>query len=86
MSATNNKVLTKSGSYFTFGVNRIFHNPQGLFHIAWQNLIICATMLTEVIPLKENKLIVLSMDFSVKVIKLYKNIKGHYSLVNQLER
>ena len=26
------------------------------------------------------------MDFSVKIIKLCENIKGHYSLVNQLER
>lgn len=26
------------------------------------------------------------MDFAVKVIKLCENIKGHYSLVNQLER
>ena len=43
-------------------------------------------MLAEVIQLKENKLIDLSMDFSVKVIKLCENIKGHYSLVNQLER
>ena len=38
------------------------------------------------IYLKENKLVDLSMDFSVKVIKLCENIKGHYSLVNQLER
>ncbi len=36
--------------------------------------------------MKENKLVNLSMDFSVKVIKLCENIKGHYSLVNQLER
>lgn len=36
--------------------------------------------------LKENKLVELSMDFSVKVIKLCENIKGHYALVNQLER
>ncbi len=36
--------------------------------------------------MKENKLINLSMDFSVKIIKLCENIKGHYSLVNQLER
>lgn len=36
--------------------------------------------------LKENKLVDLSMDFSVKVIKLCENIKGHSSLVNQLER
>ncbi len=36
--------------------------------------------------MKENKLINLSMDFSVKIIKLCENIKGHHSLVNQLER
>ena len=27
-----------------------------------------------------------STDFAVKVIKMCDNIKGHYSLVNQLER
>lgn len=36
--------------------------------------------------MKENMLIDLSIDFSVKSIKLCENIKGHYSLVNQLER
>ena len=36
--------------------------------------------------MKENKLVELSMDFSVKIIKLCEAIKGHYSLVNQLER
>ena len=36
--------------------------------------------------MKENKLVDLSMDFSVKIIKLCENIKGHYSLKNQLER
>ena len=36
--------------------------------------------------MKENKLIDLSMDFSVGIIKLCESIKGHYSLVNQLER
>ena len=34
----------------------------------------------------ESKLRDLSMDFSVKVIKVCDNIKGHHSLVNQLER
>ena len=34
----------------------------------------------------ESKLRDLSMDFSVKVIKLCDNIKCHHSLVNQLER
>ncbi len=36
--------------------------------------------------MKENKLIDLSMDFAIGIIKLCETIKGHYSLVNQLER
>ena len=36
--------------------------------------------------MKENKLVDLSMDFAVKIIKLCETLKGHYSLVNQLER
>ena len=34
----------------------------------------------------ESKLRDLSVDFSVKVIKMCDSIKGHHSLVNQLER
>ena len=34
----------------------------------------------------ESKLRGLSTDFAVKIIKLCETIKGHYSLVNQLER
>lgn len=36
--------------------------------------------------MKENKLVDLTMDFSIKIIKLCDSIKGHYSLANQLER
>ena len=36
--------------------------------------------------MKENKLVELSMDFAIKIIKICEAIKGHYSLVNQLER
>ncbi len=36
--------------------------------------------------MKENKLIDLSMELAVSVIKFCETIKGHYSLVNQLER
>ena len=36
--------------------------------------------------MKENKLVELSMDFAIKIIKLCETIKGHHSLVNQLER
>ena len=36
--------------------------------------------------MKENKLVNQSMDLAVQVIKFTETIKGHYSLVNQLER
>jgi hypothetical protein len=39
-----------------------------------------------VIKLKDNKLIELSMNFSVDILKAFEEIKGHYSLINQLER
>ena len=35
--------------------------------------------------MSESKLRNLAVDFSVKIIKLCENIKGHYSLTNQLE-
>lgn len=34
----------------------------------------------------ENKLADLSLEFAVKILKLTDGMKGHYSLVNQLER
>lgn len=34
----------------------------------------------------ENKLADLSMDFAVSILKATDGIKGHYSLINQLER
>ena len=36
--------------------------------------------------MKENKLVDLSMDLAVNVIQFCETVKGHYSLVNQLER
>ena len=36
--------------------------------------------------MSENKLVDLSMNFAIKIIQLCETIKGHYSLVNQLER
>ena len=36
--------------------------------------------------MRENKLADLSMDFSVKIMRLCEQIKGHYALKNQLER
>ena len=36
--------------------------------------------------MSENKLADLSMNFAVNILKLTDNIKGHYSLTNQLER
>ena len=40
----------------------------------------------EVIAVVENKLADLSTDFAVEILKLTDGMKGHYSLVNQLER
>ena len=34
----------------------------------------------------ENKLANLSVDFAINILNLTTNIKGHYSLINQLER
>ena len=36
--------------------------------------------------MSENKLADLSMDFAVENLKLCDSVKGHYSIVNQLER
>ncbi len=36
--------------------------------------------------MSENKLAELSVEFAVCILKLCDNIKGHYSIVNQLER
>ncbi len=36
--------------------------------------------------MKENKLVELSMDFAIQIVRLCETIKGHSSLVNQLER
>ena len=38
------------------------------------------------VTVAESKLRDLSTDFAVKIIKLCETIRGHYSLVNQLER
>ena len=36
--------------------------------------------------MKENKLVDLSMDFSIKMLDFCDAVKGHYALTNQLER
>lgn len=36
--------------------------------------------------MKENKLVDLSMDFAVEVLETFDTVKGHHSLVNQIER
>jgi four helix bundle protein len=38
------------------------------------------------VKMAESKLREISTDFAVKIVKLCGTIKGHYSLVNQLER
>lgn len=36
--------------------------------------------------MSDNKLVDLSMDFAIKLLKLTDTVKGHYSIINQLER
>ena len=36
--------------------------------------------------MSENKLADMSTEFAIQILKLTENIKGHYSLSNQLER
>ena len=45
-----------------------------------------AILALEVIIMAENKLADLSMAFAVEILKMTDSIKGHYSLINQLER
>ena len=40
----------------------------------------------EVVSMAENKLADISTEFAIQILKLTENIKGHYSLSNQLER
>ena len=66
------------GKHFTSRGSGIFHFKHVRFY--------GTPDLKEVILLSESKLRDLSVEFSVNTIKLCENIKGHSSLVNQLER
>ena len=72
-------------------VRRRFHPSLLGFHPAKQDFILIFSQFVlylcrEVIIMAENKLADLSIDFAVKVLKMTDGIKGHYSLINQLER
>ena len=61
------------------------------FHRALRDFIENAIVLwyhlrQEVVDMAENKLADLSTEFAIKILELTENIKGHYSLSNQLER
>ena len=63
------------------GFNRARHDFISLFSLK--------TMLYgfyEVIKVAENKLADLSTELAIKILKLTDSVKGHYSLMNQLER
>ena len=65
-------------NYFTFSGEKIFHKKP--LPVAACNVDKGSDKMAE------SKLRDLSTDFAVKIIKLCEDIKGHYSLVNQLER
>ena len=83
----------KDGFNFTVSVSERFHqrrktliSPRQRRDFTIENgFLLCYDMI-EVITLAESKLSELSMDFAVNVLKLCDSIKGHYSLINQLER
>lgn len=54
--------------------------------ISLKILDICGIIEKEVISMAENKLADLSTVFAIQILNLTDNIKGHYSLSNQLER
>ena len=72
----------------------IFHNSRSeLFHIRQRRIFhLKSERFYDIITAErrcyhaDSKLRDLSTDFAVKVIKMCDGIKGHYSLVNQLER
>ena len=79
--------------YFTFAIGRYFTMATPLFHILRSKIFHFTTINTYDIlqsegryNMAESKLKDLSMSFSVDILKLCDSIKGHYSIVNQLER
>ncbi len=73
--------------YFTIFARKLFHiRYSRIFHLKEEWFYAIISLRKAVVGVAESKLRDLSMDFSVKIIKLCDNIKGHHSLVNQLER
>ena len=67
-----------------------FHiRPSRIFHDLRQQIIsYCEAIFHYIMERfnEKNKLVDLSLDLSVQILKFCESIKGHYSLVNQLER
>lgn len=83
---TQGEIRRASGGGFNFILSdsEKFHSSLLEFHFATQNFIkIYRKRLTF---MTENLLAKLSMDFAVKLLKTTNTVKGHYFLVNQLER
>ena len=68
------EMLSHDLFHFMFCISKTFHVALETFHSFGGEI------------MKENKLADLSMEFSVQVIHLCENIKGHRALVDQLER
>ena len=68
--------ISSAARYFTICRSKLFHIVIAIFHqtCLWSGIV------------RENKLIDLSMNFSVAVLSAVDAIKGHYALVNQIER
>ncbi|MDO5399762.1 MAG: four helix bundle protein [Eubacteriales bacterium] len=78
-----------SAEYFTKCMEKGFLNLSKFLIISPKNLelISMSDIITiEVIQMADSKLRDLSMDFAVNILRQCEQVKGHYSLVNQLER
>ena len=75
------------GRYFTISARKLFHIRRKP-NISLERLMdLWYNRAKKVgVVMADSKLRDLSIDFAVKVIKMCDSIKGHYSLVNQLER
>ena len=72
------------GAIFHNGRRSLFHIRR-IFHFNFTNDYDIISVKGGV-NMAKSKLRELSTDFAVKIIKLCETIKGHYSLINQLER
>ena len=75
--------LISSAKQISSELVRISSRLRDFIEIRWN---LWYNIKNEAISMAENKLADMSTEFAIQILKLTENIKGHYSLSNQLER